>query len=79
MKKLIALLLALIMVFSMVACGAKEEAPAAESEEVPATETTPEKEEAPEETPEETPAEKKAVSIMWPETDSTRLMSWKTI
>ena len=31
MKKIIALMLALIMVFSLVACGSKEEAPAAES------------------------------------------------
>jgi len=31
MKKIIALMLALIMVFALVACGAKEEAPAAES------------------------------------------------
>ena len=41
MKKLLALLLALVMVFSLVACGAKEEAPAAK-EEAPAA-----KEEAP--------------------------------
>ena len=31
MKKLIAMLLALVMVFSLVACGAKEEAPKAEA------------------------------------------------
>ena len=49
MKKLIALLLALLMVFSLVACGAKEEAPAAPAEE--------EKVEAPAEEKEEAPAE----------------------
>ena len=32
MKKLLALVLALLMVFSMVACGQKEEAPAAKEE-----------------------------------------------
>ena len=31
MKKIIALLLALVMVFALVACGAKEEAPAEEA------------------------------------------------
>ena len=36
MKKLLALLLALVMVFSLCACGAKEEAPAAPAEEAPA-------------------------------------------
>ncbi len=39
MKKLIALLLALVMVFALVACGAKEEAPAETPAETPATET----------------------------------------
>jgi len=34
MKKLLALLLAMIMVFSLAACAAKEEAPAAEEEPV---------------------------------------------
>ena len=42
MKKLIALLLALVMVFAMVACGAKEapveEAPKAEQEDLPVEE-----------------------------------------
>ena len=59
MKKLIALLLALVMVFSLVACAAKEEAPAKE-EEAPATETPVEEEaeEAPAEE-EEAPAEEK--------------------
>ena len=46
MKKIIALLLALVMVFSLVACGSKEEAPATQT---PA--------ETPAETPSETPAE----------------------
>ena len=50
MKKLLALILALAMVFSLVACIAKQEAPAAK-EEAPA-----EKEEAPAEK-EEAPAE----------------------
>ena len=56
MKKIIALLLALLMVFSMVACGAKEEAPAAKEE----TKTEAPKEEAKEETKEEAPAEEAA-------------------
>ena len=50
MKKLFALLLALIMVFSMVACGAKEEAPAEKPAETPAetpAEDAPAEEEAP--------------------------------
>ena len=55
MKKLLALLLALIMVFSMVACGAKEEAPAA-SEEKPAETKEETKEEPKEEAKEEAPA-----------------------
>ncbi len=55
MKKLLALLLALLMVFSMVACGAKEEAPAPEAE-APAAEEAP-AEEAP---AEEAPAEEAA-------------------
>ena len=46
MKKLIVMLLALAMVLSMVACGAKEEAPAAKEEE---TKTEAPKEEAKEE------------------------------
>ena len=44
MKKLIALLLALLMVFSMVACGQKEE-PAPEKEETKTEQPAPEKEE----------------------------------
>ena len=47
MKRMLALLLALLMVFSLVACGAKEEAPAAKEE--PKTEAP--KEEAKEEAP----------------------------
>ena len=64
MKKLIALLLALLMVFSLVACGAKEEAPAASEEktEAPATE---EKTEAPAEE-EEAPAEEEAATLYIP-------------
>ena len=64
MKKIIALLLALVMVMGMVACGAKEEAPAVEEEKVEAP--AEEKEEAPaeeEEAPaeeEEAPAEEEA-------------------
>ena len=45
MKKLLCLLLVLVLCFGMVACGAKEEAPAAEKEETPAA--APEKEDAP--------------------------------
>ena len=44
MKKLIALLLALVMVFSLAACGSKTEAPAESSEpevEAPAKEEAP--------------------------------------
>ncbi len=55
MKKLIALLLALVMVFSLVACGSKTETPAEEKEPevtAPAEETTPaEEEEEPAEEP----------------------------
>ena len=59
MKKIIALLLALIMVFGLVACAAKEEATPAEKEEAPAA--APEKEEAPaEDKEEEAPAEEAA-------------------
>ena len=59
MKKLIAMLLALVMVFSLVACtSGKTEAPKEETKtEAPATEKTEEKTEAPkEEAKEETPA-----------------------
>lgn len=66
MKKIIALLLALIMVFAMVACGAKEEAPAAKEEAPAASEEK--KEEAPteeEEAPaEEAPAEKVKIGLI---------------
>ena len=48
MKKLFALLLALIMVFSLVACGAKTEEPAVEPEAPVAEEEAPVEEEAPE-------------------------------
>ena len=59
MKKLLALLLALLMVLSLVACGSKEEAAAPEKEEAPAA--TEEKEEAPaEKEEEEAPAEEEA-------------------
>lgn len=63
MKKLIALLLALIMVFGLVACGAKqEEAPAEEA--APPVEEAPPAEEAPAEEPaEEAPAEKQSLRI----------------
>ena len=44
MKKMLALFLAILMVFSLAACGAKEQAPA---EEKPATESTPAQEQAP--------------------------------
>ena len=60
MKKLIALLLALVMVLGLAACTAKE------TTQAPATET--EKVETPEENPapvEETPAEKEPVTLEW--------------
>ena len=61
MKKLMSLLLALVMVMSLAACGAKEEPPAPEKEE-PKTETTaPEKEE---------PASN------WPEKEITIVQPW---
>lgn len=68
MKKLIALLLALVMVFSLAACGSKTEAPAESSEpevEAPAKEEAPAEEEEP--AKEEEPAEEAApVEIeMW--------------
>ena len=63
MKKLIALLLALLMVFSMVACGAKEEAPAAKEEE---TKTDAPKEEAKEEA-----ADPVTIRIAFPEEPET--------
>ena len=63
MKKLLTLLLALIMVFSMVACGAKEEAKEPVKEAAPA-----EKEEVKEEAPaEEATEEAPAEDIGWPE------------
>ena len=62
MKKLIALLLALVMVLGLVACGAKEEAPAETPAETPSE--TPA--ETPVETPAEEPAEQEDVSLsMW--------------
>jgi len=67
MKKLLALLLAIIMVFSLVACGAKEEAPAAKEEAPAAKEEAPAaKEEAPkEEAPaEEAPAEEDPIDLV---------------
>jgi len=64
MKKIIALLLALVMVFGLIACGAKEEAPAAEEKtEAPATE---EKTEAPAtEEKTEAPAEEAAAGSVY--------------
>ena len=64
MKKLIALLLAMVMVFGLVACAAKEAAPT-EKEDAPAA--APEKEEAPaEEKAEEAPAEEEAPAAAEP-------------
>ena len=63
MKKTLAILLALIMVFSLVACGAKEEAPAAQEEtktEAPKEEV---KEEAPAEEAEAEPVEKSDIYV----------------
>jgi len=70
MKKLIALLLALLMVFSMVACGQKEEAPKAEEEtktEAPKEEAKEEekKEEAPAEEEEAAPEKNMSLNILW--------------
>lgn len=61
MKKLLAILLALIMVLSMVACGAKEEpaAPAEKPAEAPAEKPA----DAPAEEPAEAPAELKEITI----------------
>ena len=60
MKKLLALLLALVMVFSMVACGSTEETPKADNE----ASNAPAKEDASAESAE--PAEKnKSLSILW--------------
>lgn len=56
MKKLIALLLALVMVLSLVACAAKEEKPAEEPAEEPAAETPAAEEPAAEEPAAEEPA-----------------------
>ena len=61
MKKLMSLILALVMVMSLAACGAKEDTPAPEKEE-PKTETpAPEKEE---------PASN------WPEKEITIVQPW---
>ena len=77
MKKLIALLLVLVMVLGLVACGAKEEPKTEEKKEetsAPATEEKKEEAPATEEKKEEAPAtESKTVTIMWPETDSTQV------
>ena len=62
MKKIIALLLALVMVFALAACAAKTEAPAAEKkEETPAAEAP--KEETKAEEPAKTEEEKKAEAV----------------
>ena len=63
MKKFVALLLALCMIFALVACGAKE---AAKPEATPAPEAAPEKapEAAPETAPEAAPEEEAAAT--WP-------------
>lgn len=76
MKKFLAILLALVMVLSLVACAAKEEAPAVEEPKEETTAPAPaEKEEEKEEEKVEEPAaeEQKTVTIMWPETDSTQV------
>lgn len=61
MKKLFALILALAMILSLVACGAKEESPAAPAEEEKVEAPVEEKEEAPAE--EEVPAEEEKLTI----------------
>ena len=87
MKKLIALLLAMIMVFSLVACGQKEETPAAEEEkaeapveEAPAEENVPAEEEAPveEEPVEEEPALVVDTKILY-EADDNMLNTYSAI
>lgn len=65
MKKLIALLLALVMIFSLVACGAKEETPAEKPAEPPAeTPSTEEKTPAVEEPPAEESSEPGIVKVL---------------
>ncbi len=74
MKKILALMLALLMVFSLVACGAKEEAPAPEAE-APATEEAPAEEAPAEEAPAEEAApaeENKLVGVAMPTKDLQR-------
>ena len=69
MKKLLAILLALLMVFSLVACGAKEEPPAAKEEtktEAPKEEASAEETPVEEEPASETPAEKIKMSLWMP-------------
>ena len=60
MKKLIALLLALVLVFAMVACGAKTEAPAENTPPAAENEPAAEKNEEPAEKPAEQPAQEPA-------------------
>lgn len=63
MKKLLALLLAMIMVLGMVACGAKNEpAPAPEATPAPEAEKAPEAAPAPEQAPEAAPTEVEKVT-----------------
>ena len=76
MKKMIALLLALLMVFSLVACGAKEEAPAAPAEEEKVEAPAEEKEEATaeeEEAPAEEAPEVKIGLMLYSESDEATI------
>ena len=63
MKKLIALLLALVMVMGMVACGSKAPAADAPAADAPAADAP----------AADAPAAGEKVTIMWPETDSTQV------
>lgn len=74
MKKVIALLLALVMVFSLMACGAKEEVPAESPAETPA--------ETPAEAPAEAPAddkEREDVVVECYTVKTENLEAWETL
>lgn len=77
MKKLIALLLAILMVLGMAACGAKEEPVAKE----PAAETPAAEEPAKEDPVEEAPAAEEPVTITWGiyETDNLTAEVWDSV
>ncbi len=79
MKKLLAMILALVMALSLVACGGTTEKPADEPADKPAADDTAPAEDAAEETPdEETPAEPEAITLkVWgPQEDQVDENSW---